>query len=123
MGGIFAEGVDYTGDQLIGSIIVGTGLASVNLTQQLIESDYRDNGLNGFDYASRYPGFTRVLQTAGRVIRSEADRGVVILVDQRFTQRFYTELFPPHWQASVCPDLVTVNEHLREFWNPSDRSG
>ncbi len=116
MGGIFGEGVDYAGDQLIGSIVVGTGLASINLTQQLIESDFRDSGRDGFDYASRYPGFTRVLQTAGRVIRTESDRGVVVLVDQRFSQRFYKELFPPHWHTSTCVDLPTMVDRLRHFW-------
>ncbi len=116
MGGVFGEGVDYTGNQLIGSIIVGTGLASINLTQQLIESDFKNNGRNGFDYASRYPGFTRVQQTAGRVIRSETDRGVVILVDQRFGQRFYQELFPPHWLTSVCSNLEAMEANLVSFW-------
>jgi len=116
MGGVFGEAVDYTGDQLIGSIIVGTGLSSINLTQQLIEADYKTQGWNGFDYASRYPGFTRVLQTAGRVIRSETDRGVVVLVDQRFNQRFYTDLFPTHWDTTTCNDNATLANSLNRFW-------
>lgn len=122
MGGIFGEGVDYTGNQLIGSIIVGTGLASISLTQQLIESDFKANGKDGFDYASRYPGFTRVLQTAGRVIRSETDRGVVVLVDQRFSQPFYVSLYPPHWQTTTCHDLAMLREQLESFWQSDKRS-
>jgi len=117
MGGIFGEGVDYTGDQLIGSIIIGTGLSSVNLTQQLIEADFKAAGMDGFDYASRYPGFTRVLQTAGRVIRTETDRGVVVLVDQRFSQPFYTPLFPTHWNTIHCNGTPVLDNNLREFWN------
>jgi len=116
LGGIFGEGVDYTGDQLIGSIVVGTGLASVNLTQKLIEEDFSARGLNAFDHASRYPGLTRVLQTAGRVIRTETDRGVVVLVDQRFDQPFYHQLYPEHWQARVCSDSAGLEQQLRAFW-------
>jgi len=116
MGGVFGEAVDYTGDLLIGSIIVGTGLSSINLTQQLIEADFKNHGWNGFDYASRYPGFTRVLQTAGRVIRTETDHGVVVLVDQRFSQRFYSELFPAHWNPATCSDNATLVADLERFW-------
>ena len=119
MGGIFGEAVDYSGDQLIGSIVVGTGLASVSLTQQLIETDFRQSGRDGFDYASRYPGLTRVLQAGGRVIRTETDRGVVVLVDQRFSHPFYTGLFPTHWLPSPCGTLSTMEAHLKKFWSQS----
>ena len=119
MGGIFGEAVDYSGDQLIGSIVVGTGLASVSLTQQLIETDFRQSGRDGFDYASRYPGLTRVLQAGGRVIRTETDRGVVVLVDQRFSHPFYTGLFPTHWLSSPCGTLSTMEAYLKKFWSQS----
>ncbi len=122
LGGIFGEGVDYAGDQLIGSIIVGTGLASINLTQQLIETDFRSRGVNGFDYASRNPGFTRVLQTAGRVIRNENDRGVVVLVDQRFNDDFYHNHFPAHWRASSCVNLEQMKSKLDNFWLDIERN-
>jgi len=68
----------------------------------LIEEDFASRGWNAFDYASRYPGFTRVLQTAGRVIRSENDKGVVVLVDQRFEHGFYQQLYPDHWRPTIC---------------------
>ncbi len=116
MGGIYGEGVDYLGDRLIGSIVVGTGLPAVTLEQKLIEQHYADQQLNGFDYAGRYPGLTRVLQTAGRVIRSERDRGVVILIDARFDQAFYRSLFPQHWQINNCTNLSEVKRQLGEFW-------
>ena len=116
LGGIYGEGVDYIGDRLIGTIIVGTGLASPSLQQKLIEEDYYEQGLNPFDYASRYPGLTRVLQTAGRVIRSEKDNGVVILADQRFTDPFYQHLFPPHWRVTRCNSQDQLSDNLNDFW-------
>jgi len=120
LGGVFGEGVDYAGDQLIGSIIVGTGLSSINLTQKLIEQDYAARGLNSFDYASRYPGLTRVLQTAGRVIRTATDKGVVVLVDQRFGQGFYQQLYPEHWQTTVCQTLHRFEQSLNTFWHTDE---
>ncbi len=116
MGGIFGEGIDYIGDKLIGTIIVGTGLASIDLQQKLIEQDFASQGLNGFDYASKYPGFTRVLQTAGRVIRSESDAGVVILADKRFNDTFYHSLFPSHWETTHCKDKESLDSALLDFW-------
>ncbi len=86
MGGRFAEGIDYQGDALIGAIIVGVGLPQANTEQQLIQQDFDTLGLDGFDYAFRFPGLIRVKQSAGRVIRDEQDCGVVILLDRRFQQ-------------------------------------
>ena len=86
--------------------------------QSLIEKDYQSRGLNGFDYGSRYPGFTRVLQTAGRVIRTESDRGVVILIDSRYRHTFYQKLFPDHWHAVVCDNKSTLLESINTFWHP-----
>ena len=116
LGGIYGEGVDYMGEQLIGTIIVGPGLASPSLQQKLIDEDYNRQGLNPFDYASRYPGLTRVLQTAGRVIRSEQDTGVVILADQRFTDPFYQNLYPSHWHVATCKTELELTTGLTDFW-------
>lgn len=116
IGGIYGEGIDYTGDKLIGAIVIGTGLPSLSLEQKLIEQDYSRQGLNGFDYASRFPGMTRVLQTAGRVIRSETDKGVVVLVDQRLTEPFYQTLFPSHWQVNHANNNETFKQGLNRFW-------
>ena len=123
LGGVFGEGVDYAGDQLIGSIIVGTGLSSINLTQKLIEEDFAARGWNAFDYASRYPGFTRVLQTAGRVIRTEKDKGVVVLVDQRFEHGFYQQLYPDHWRPTICQTPEQLQQHLQSFWCSGEPTG
>ncbi len=117
MGGVFGEGIDYHGDQLVGAIIVGTGLPGIGLQQKLLAEHFTSNGLDGFDYAFRYPGFTRVQQTAGRVIRSETDRGVVVLVDSRFETTFYRSLFPDYWQPGVCRGPEVLEAVLQGFWS------
>lgn len=116
MGGIFGEGVDYVGEQLVGTIVVGVGLPQVNEEQELLRDACEEAGDNGFDYAYRYPGMTRVLQTAGRVIRSESDRGVVILADYRFTDPFYRALYPDYWQPQICTSGEVLTGALGQFW-------
>lgn len=116
LGGVFGEGIDYVGDKLIGVALVGVGLPGIGIEQDLIADCYRDQGLDGFDYAYRYPGFTKVLQTAGRVIRTESDRGVVFLIDDRFDQPFYRGLYPPHWQLEFANSLTEVEQSLADFW-------
>ena len=85
--------------------------------QELIRQDFTDNHLDGFDFAYRYPGLSRVLQAAGRVIRSESDRGVVVLVDRRFQQARYRQLLPQHWRAQPCRDTEELSTGLRRFWS------
>ena len=117
MGGIFGEGVDLAGDRLIGCAIVGVGLPQVNPRQEMLRRYYDALNGCGFDYAYRYPGMNKVLQAAGRVIRTPEDRGVVLLLDDRFTQSEYTRLFPPHWKhiESVQSNQELENK-LRSFW-------
>ena len=117
LGGVFGEGIDYIGDLLIGVVLVGVGLPGLGVEQDLIADCYRAQGLNGFDYAYRYPGFTKVLQTAGRVIRTETDRGVVYLVDDRFNQAFYRALYPNHWHVESAHSLTEVEQSLQAFWD------
>ena len=116
MGGRFAEGIDYQGDALIGAIIVGVGLPQANTEQQLIQQDFDTLGLDGFDYAFRFPGLIRVKQSAGRVIRSEQDRGVVILLDRRFQQSGYARHLPVHWHPIHCKDADSLEQSLTTFW-------
>ena len=116
LGGVFGEGIDYVGDKLIGVVLVGVGLPGLGVEQDLIADCYRSQGLDGFDYAYRYPGFTKVLQTAGRVIRTESDRGVVLLVDDRFNQAFYRTLYPSHWHVQMAKSLAEAKNLLDEFW-------
>jgi Rad3-related DNA helicase len=120
MGGRFAEGIDYRGDALIGAIIVGVGLPQVSSEQQLIQQDFDALGLDGFDYAFRFPGLVRVKQSAGRVIRSERDRGVVVLLERRFQQPAYARHLPAHWNPEYCNDADTLEQSLREFWENQD---
>lgn len=117
MGGRFAEGIDYQGDALIGAIIVGVGLPQANSEQQLIQQDFEALELDGFDYAFRYPGLIRVMQSAGRVIRSERDRGVVVLLERRFRQSGYARYLPRHWQAQYCNSPESLEQSLSEFWD------
>ena len=120
MGGVFAEGIDYLGSALIGTIIVGVGMPQANIQQQLIRQDFDAMQLNGFDFAYRFPGLTRVQQSAGRVIRSDTDYGVIILLDQRFKRADYQRHFPPHWQTRDCSDCDSLEQSLNQFWNRVD---
>ena len=89
MGGIFSEGIDLKNDSLIGAIIVGTGLPQVCNEREILKKHFDARGENGFDYAYRYPGMNKVLQAAGRVIRTKEDTGAILLMDERFLNRGY----------------------------------
>ena len=116
LGGVYSEGVDFVGDSLLGTVIVGTGLSAVSTEQQLIQTDFDRLGLDGFEYAFKYPGMTRVLQAAGRVLRSETDKGVIVLADRRFSQAFYMQLMPSLWQVHQIKDHRTLQGELDHFW-------
>ncbi|PON19086.1 hypothetical protein C2W62_04640 [Candidatus Entotheonella serta] len=125
-GGIFAEGVDYPGEMLIGTMIVGPGLPRFDTEQELIRAYYDEQYDNGFAHAYLYPGMNRVVQSAGRVIRSETDVGMIALIGKRFTYRNYTECFPSHWYEESPRELVARNyrQRLQQFWQhhaPPDR--
>ena len=98
MGGIFSEGIDLTKERLIGAMIVGTGLPQVCNEREILKQYFDRHGENGFDYAYLYPGMNKVLQAAGRVIRTEEDKGVIALLDDRFAGRRYLEIFPREWR-------------------------
>lgn len=116
MGGRFAEGIDYRGDALIGAIVVGVGLPQANSEQQLIQQDFDSLQLDGFDYAFRFPGLIRVKQSAGRVIRGERDRGIVVLLDRRFQQPGYARHLPAHWSPTYCNNAESLEQSLLAFW-------
>jgi Rad3-related DNA helicase len=122
MGGRFAEGIDYRGDALIGAIVVGVGMPQVNTEQQLIQRDFDAMQLDGFDFAFRFPGLLRVKQSAGRVIRSEQDRGVVVLLERRFQQPVFVAHLPQHWNPVYCKDDESLQQSLRLFWGQPDGS-
>ena len=119
MGGIFAEGIDLSGEKLIGALVVGTGLPQVSDERELLREFYDQNGENGFDYAYRFPGMNKVLQSAGRVIRTTEDRGVIALLDDRFCTAEYRALFPREWaDARICT-LEDLPGLLQDFWSRS----
>ena len=122
MGGIFSEGIDLTNDRLIGTVIVGTGLPQVCVERDIILNYFKDKGLNGFDYAYRFPGMNKVQQAAGRVIRTHTDTGVIALLDERFTSRDYKVLFPREWNDIGTVRLGNVSEKITGFWNGIDHS-
>ena len=117
MGGIFSEGIDLKQDSLIGVIIVGTGLPLVCPEREILKSYFDEQEGNGFDYAYRYPGMNKVLQAAGRVIRTEEDIGVVALLDERFLQNSYIRLFPREWNDFQIVNETIVGKHVEKFWN------
>jgi Rad3-related DNA helicase len=117
MGGIFGEGIDLVGERLIGAIIVGVGLPQLSLERDLLKAYFAAHDHNGFAYTYQYPGLNRVMQAAGRVIRTEQDRGVILLIDERLTQPRYTRLFPPEWRHfQVVGYNNSLEEKLRGFW-------
>lgn len=116
MGGIFSEGIDLLGEKLIGAILVGTGLPQIGNEREILRNFYAEEGENGFDYAYRYPGMNKVLQAAGRVIRTKEDTGMILLLDERFWQREYSSLFPVEWSDRMACTLTDVEEKLELFW-------
>lgn len=116
LGGIFSEGIDLTNEKLIGTLIIGTGLPQVCNEREILKSYFDQKGLCGFDYAYRYPGMNKVLQAAGRVIRTEDDRGVILLLDERFQREKGKEIFPKEWADCERCRLDFVEEKIRLFW-------
>ena len=116
MGGIFSEGIDLMGDRLIGAAIIGTGLPQVSLERELLKQYYDKRGECGFNHAYRYPGMNKVLQAAGRVIRTREDKGTILLMDERFLNTDYRMLFPAEWEDAAVCRLGNVEQYLKQFW-------
>lgn len=116
MGGVFSEGIDLREDRLIGAVIVGTGLPMVCHERELFKNYYEKKKGNGFDYAYLYPGVNKVFQAGGRVIRTAEDKGAILLLDERFLQQQYRELFPREWLEYEIVNVGEMKETLREFW-------
>jgi DNA excision repair protein ERCC-2 len=117
MGGIFGEGIDLVGERLIGAVVVGVGIPQLGLERDLIKDYFDRQKGSGFAYAYQYPGFNRVLQATGRVIRSETDRGIIVLIDERFTHARYRRLFPEQWGGfDVIQSEEQIKHRLARFW-------
>jgi len=116
LGGIFGEGIDLVGERLIGAVIVGVGLPQICVERDLIRDYFQQQNVVGFDYAYTFPGMNRVLQAIGRVIRSETDRGVVLLIDARFNEIRYRRLFPAWWKYLRVRHADGLREAIGSFW-------
>ena len=117
MGGIFSEGIDLKEDRLIGAVIIGTGLPQVNTEQEILKEYFDEQGEHGFDYAYQYPGMNKVMQAAGRVIRTIRDRGIIALLDDRFLRPEYVALFPREWGTYTVVNRYNVDQAVRAFWD------
>lgn len=116
MGGIFSEGIDLIGDSLIGAVIVGTGIPQISHEREILKDFYDKRNGKGFDYSYRIPGMNKVLQSAGRVIRTKEDEGVILLLDERFLLREYLQLFPGEWADYHVGSRKDFQGVLEEFW-------
>ena len=116
MGGIFGEAIDLTGDRLNGVAVIGVGLPGISWQRELVRDYYhRKTGL-GYEYAYIYPGINRVLQAAGRVIRSGEDIGIILLIDDRFNTSPYRDLLPKEWKPAKALDAHEIRELITNFW-------
>ena len=122
MGGIFGEGIDLKNDSLIGAIIVGTGIPQVCLERELIKEFFDENEGNGYEYAYLFPGMNKVLQAAGRVIRTHEDTGVIALLDERFLYSSYRNLFPREWSNYKVVDTGSIEAAAALFWDTQRES-
>jgi Rad3-related DNA helicase len=121
LGGVFAEGVDLPDDRLSGAAIVSTGIPQLSFERELLQEQLDDGDGGGHDAAYVYPGLRRVLQAAGRVIRTETDRGVVLLMDMRYRQEKYRQLMPSHWDVRDVRKLSELKKALEGFWRDDER--
>ena len=117
LGGIFSEGIDLKENLLIGVLIVGTGLPQICTQREILKEYYQEENGQGFDYAYQYPGMNKVLQAAGRVIRTASDRGIIGLLDERFLRNDYRQLFPREWSRYEVHTLESLPGALEAFWN------
>jgi DNA excision repair protein ERCC-2 len=116
LGGVFGEGIDLTGERLTGAAIVGVGLPGISPERNCIREHFDETDHMGYAFAYQFPGLHKVLQAAGRVIRTEHDMGVILLIDQRFASYGYRDLMPDHWKANYIQSPVQLTNKLNQFW-------
>lgn len=120
LGGIFGEGIDLTGERLSGAVIIGVGLPQIGKERDIIRAHFQERYGQGFEFAYMYPGMNKVLQACGRVIRTEQDRGAILLIDERFARLSYRRLFPKEWHAiHTLQDNSRIPSLLKAFWESS----
>ena len=117
LGGIFSEGIDFYSDKLIGAIVVGVGIPQISFERDLIKNHFESEEINGYEYAYVNPGITKIIQAAGRVIRSETDRGIIVFIDDRFTQYKYRNILKKQYKNNEFVNNERQIEYLLEkFW-------
>ncbi len=122
LGGSFSEGVDLPGDKLIGTVIVGVGLPGISNENNIIKEYYDIKSECGYDYAYTFPGMNNILQAAGRVIRTDLDKGIVVLVDDRYGEAKYKLLFPPQWSHMIYTgDPLSLANSVKKFWENTEK--
>ena len=121
LGGIFSEGIDLKEDQLIGAFVVGNGLPQVCIERDILNQYFKEQGFDGFAYAYIYPGMNKVLQAAGRVIRTSEDEGIILLMDDRFRYQEYRSLFPQEWEDCKNVGLNNVKQEIENFWEERNK--
>lgn len=117
LGGVYSEGIDLRDDRLIGVIIVGVGLPQICLERDIIRDYFQSKNGKGFEYSYMYPGMNKVMQAAGRLIRSETDKGVILLLDERFSRWDYQKLFPKEWFPHTRVNENNLPKFVRFFWS------
>lgn len=120
LGGVFAEGIDLRGESLIGVIIVSVGIPQIGTERDLIRQHMETEPGKGYEYAYLYPGIGKVFQAAGRVIRTELDKGIILLLDERFDQQRYYQLYPPDWYPITKVQPENLSEVLEAFWKQNE---
>lgn len=121
VGGIFSEGIDLPLEKLIGAVIIGTGIPQISYERNIIRNFFDRKFNSGYDFAYKYPGFNKILQSAGRVIRTENDTGVVLLIDSRLCERGYLNLFPGHWNHCIrIKSIEEAKNEIRLFWKGAE---
>jgi DNA excision repair protein ERCC-2 len=118
-GGIFSEGVDYPGDMLIGAFVIGPPLPSFDVERETMRDFYQETYQQGFEYAYTYPAMAKAVQAAGRVIRTEQDKGIIVLMDNRFLEQSYSKTMPADWYTIHPQELVSqsILSDLQAFWS------
>ena len=123
LGGSFSEGIDLPGSKLIGTVVVGVGLPGISNENNIIKEYYDIKSECGYDYAYTFPGMNNVLQAAGRVIRRDEDKGIVILIDDRYAEPRYKMLFPPQWSHLLyAGDPQSLAKAVGDFWEKVDKN-
>lgn len=121
-GGVFSEGIDYPGRMLIGAFVIGSPLPVFNLENESLREYFEENYSSGFDYTYTFPAMAKSIQAAGRVIRSESDQGLIILMDDRFLHPSFVQTMPADWFKESPQELTSqsILTDVAHFWEKTE---